>query len=34
MGQATASVRAHADYVTGTAERDGVVTALDHFGLV
>jgi len=34
MGQASPHVLAHADYVTDSAEHDGVATALEHLGLV
>lgn len=34
MGSASQAVRERADYVTGTAEEDGVVSALEHFGLI
>lgn len=34
MGTASAAVRAGADYVTGTVDEDGVLSALEHFGLV
>lgn len=34
MGQAHDNVKAHADYITGTAEQDGVALALEHFGLI
>lgn len=34
MGTASEAVKARADYVTGSAEEDGVVSALKHFGLL
>ena len=34
MGTASGAVRAGADYVTGTVDEDGVLSALEHFGLV
>lgn len=34
MGNALASVKAAATYVTDSAEHDGVVTGLEHFGLI
>ena len=34
MGNALASVKAAAAYVTDSAEHDGVVTGLEHFGLI
>lgn len=34
MGSASDYVKARADYTTGTAEEDGVVSALVHFGLL
>lgn len=34
MGSASGAVKARADYVTGTVDEDGIVTALTHFGLV
>ena len=34
MGTASPAVQARADYVTGSVDEDGVVTALEHFGLL
>ncbi len=34
MGTASDAVKQQADYVTGTVDEDGVVTALRHFGLI
>ena len=34
MGTASGEVKAQADYVTGTVDKDGIVAALQHFGLV
>ena len=34
MGTASEPVRRGADYVTGTVDEDGIVTALEHFGLL
>lgn len=34
MGTASQEVRQGADYVTGTVDEDGIVTALKHFGLL
>ena len=34
MGTASPAVQAQADYVTGSVDEDGVVTALEHFGLL
>lgn len=34
MGSASDEVKAGADYVTGTVDEDGIVTALRHFGLL
>ena len=34
MGTASQQVRQGADYVTGTVDEDGIVTALEHFGLL
>lgn len=34
MGSASDGVKAGADYVTGTVDEDGIVTALEHFGLL
>lgn len=34
MGNASDEVKAHADYVTATADDDGIVQALRHFGLL
>ena len=34
MGTASGEVKAQADYVTGTVDEDGIVAALQHFGLV
>lgn len=34
MGTASDQVKAGADYVTGTVDEDGIVTALAHFGLL
>jgi len=34
MGSASDTVKSQADYVTGTAEEDGIITALQHFGLL
>ena len=34
MGTASQQVRQGADYVTGTVDEDGIVTALKHFGLL
>ena len=34
MGSGTDYLKAQADYVTGTVDEDGVVTALKHFGLL
>lgn len=34
MGNATDDVKAAADYVTGSVDEDGVVTALRHFGVL
>ena len=34
MGNATDDVKAAADYVTDTVDEDGVVTALEHFGVL
>lgn len=34
MGTASDTVKQQADYVTGTVDEDGVVTALRHFGLI
>ena len=34
MGSASDGVKARADYVTGTVDEDGIVTALKHFGLL
>ena len=33
MGNAVDDVKYHADYVTDTCENDGIVSALEHFGL-
>ena len=34
MGNADALVRSHADFVTGTVDEDGILSALEHFGLL
>ena len=34
MGSASETVKSQADYVTGTAEEDGILTALHHFGIL
>ena len=34
MGSAADDVKAQGDYVTGTADEDGIATALAHFGLI
>lgn len=34
MGNAMARVKEHVDYVTGHANKDGVLRALEHFGLI
>ena len=34
MGTASGEVKAQADYVTGTVDEDGIVAALQHFGLI
>lgn len=34
MGSASEAVKAQADYVTGPVDEDGIVTALEHFGLL
>lgn len=34
MGSASDEVKACADYVTGTVDEDGILTALNHFGLL
>ena len=34
MGNATDDVKAAADYVTDTVDEDGIVTALEHFGVI
>lgn len=34
MGSASDDVKARADYVTGTVEEDGILTALEHYGLL
>ena len=34
MGSASDGVKAQADYVTGTVDEDGIVSALRHFGLL
>lgn len=34
MGSASELVKSQADYVTGTVDEDGVVAALEHFGLI
>lgn len=34
MGNADEFVKGQADYVTGTVDEDGIVTALEHFGLL
>ena len=34
MGSASDTVKFQADYVTGTAEEDGILTALQHFGVL
>ena len=34
MGNANDTVKAAADYVTDTVDRDGIAKALQHFGLV
>lgn len=34
MGSASDAVKAQADYVTGTVDEDGILTALEHFGLL
>ena len=34
MGSGTDYLKSQADYVTGTVDEDGVVTALRHFGLI
>ena len=34
MGNATDDVKAVADYVTDTVDEDGIVTALEHFGVI
>jgi len=34
MGNANEDVKANADYITDTVDNDGVVTALEHFGLI
>ena len=34
MGTASEQVQQGADYVTGTVDEDGIVTALEHFGLL
>ena len=34
MGNADALVRSQADFVTGTVDEDGILSALEHFGLL
>jgi len=34
LGNADDFVKSQADYVTGTVDEDGVLTALEHFGLL
>lgn len=34
MGNATDDVKAAADYVADTVDEDGIVTALQHFGVL
>ena len=34
MGSASDQVKKLSDYVTGTVDEDGIVTALEHFGLL
>lgn len=34
MGNAGSYVKSHADYVTGTVDEDGILAALEHFGLL
>ena len=34
MGTASAAVKSGADYVTGTVDEDGILSALEHFGLL
>lgn len=34
MGNANDKVKSQADYVTGSVDEDGIVTALEHFGLL
>lgn len=34
MGSASDEVKSRADYVTGTVDEDGILTALEHFGLL
>ena len=34
MGNADDLVKSQADYVTGTVDEDGIVTALEHFGIL
>lgn len=34
MGSASAAVKAQSDYVTGTVDEDGILSALMHFGLL
>ena len=34
MGNAGSYVKSQADYVTGTVDEDGILAALEHFGLL
>lgn len=34
MGSASDAVKGQADYVTGTVDEDGILTALEHFGVL
>ena len=34
MGNADDLVKSQADYVTDTVDEDGIVTALEHFGIL
>ena len=34
MGNAGQRVKDQADYVTGSVDEDGILTALEHFGLI
>ena len=34
MGNATPDVKAAADYVTGSVDEDGIISALRHFGVI